>query len=282
MVVGNTLGREGFPDPPKASSALARRAEIGGGQAQCSSARRGEPRLPTGSGAATPFLSGPGPLPSHSAPPCTGGSVKPPTARPPGGWRCSGGSEPDSVWGLARAGRGRLPPPLPGPARGGGPQGTPPRVVAAHRPMSAPGAAMEAGAAGSSRERPGPPQTPRPGAREAGEGAKEARRPRRAWRHLRPAPSARAALRAAASRSLPADLESCALLGRRAGSNLLADPSSPPPPPPPSAGPRPRRQPQRRLPGACEPPSPLEAGQAAPAPVPPEAARGRGARPGPR
>lgn len=63
MVVGNTLRREGFPDPPKASCVLARRAKSGGGQAPRPSIGRVEPRLPPGSGAAAPCRPRPPPQP---------------------------------------------------------------------------------------------------------------------------------------------------------------------------------------------------------------------------
>uniref|UniRef100_A0A8P0P4D8 Potassium voltage-gated channel interacting protein 3 n=1 Tax=Canis lupus familiaris TaxID=9615 RepID=A0A8P0P4D8_CANLF len=194
------------------------------------------------SGAAAPLLSGPRPPPQPLRPAPVGGGNRRPRGLPGAG---------RVAWRSARRGRGAgrrgagPPPSAPSRAGAGGPQGTPPRVVAAPRPMSARGAAMEAGAAGA----PGTPAAaapPRPRARGAGEGAKEARRPRRPWRRLWPASAARAALRAAAAapRSLPADSESCA---------RALPPPRPPPglpsPPPPSAGPRPRPHPQPRLPG---------------------------------
>lgn len=65
--VGNTPGREGFPDPPKAGSVLARGAVSGGGQAPHPSARRLEPLFPAQSEASAPF-SRPQPLPQPLSP----------------------------------------------------------------------------------------------------------------------------------------------------------------------------------------------------------------------
>lgn len=99
----------------------------------------------------------------HPAPPQRVG--KPQTARPPQGWRGSSGNPPGSVgsWTL-QGGASSLPPP-PRLARRG-PQETSPGVVAAPRPMSVRGAAMEPGAAESARDPP--PVWPR--ALGAGEG----------------------------------------------------------------------------------------------------------------
>lgn len=73
--------------------------------------------------------------------------------------------------GLARAGRGGAGSLRPSRAGAGGAAGTPPGVAAAPRPMSARGAAMEAGAAGSARD----PRAPAPAGLERGRQRRGAR-----------------------------------------------------------------------------------------------------------
>lgn len=133
--------------------------------------------------------------PPARLPPCTGGSVKPPTARPPGARRVAVAvRQARSTIGPRRAG-----PPSSahsGPAGGGGgAAGDASWVVAAPRPMSAPGAVMEAG-------RPGGPGTLAPLRPQGFRGGERGAAPALGME----APLASAA---AAPRSLQADSESC-------------------------------------------------------------------------